>query len=527
MFKLKVNSKTMEKIDKIKAIRWYCNDDKILDTIENENLCPDGLLNKLHYCYREHSNILRDGEPIFKTKNFYSGLSGFKEIIEELNKNGIDIGDVREREFFIEVYRFLATKHALNAIDWRNYQDNSIYHLIIPQPNMIKKEEVQKYLNAKTEEERMQVVKDYQKKTNPHDGKQKLNKPWYIDDNNRLVILDGCQHKYPPINLILDKTTQSCFAFCTYCFRHAQVRGDEDMFVQESVQQVLDYLKRHKEITDILITGGDAAFLPYDRLREYVIPIVQEEELSHIRNVRFGSRVLTYHPEFILNDKFKEHLDLMRYAIDNGVQVVWVSHFSTPREILNPLTISAIRRLKSFGLTLKNQSPIMKHVSLFLDENGKVDIDKSAQNWIDLGNILAMLGIGFHSMYCARPTGEYHYFTAPLADIVEIFNKVFRELASINRPSRFITMTFSSGKISLLGTTHINNEKVFVLRFNEARNMKWMDKIFFAKFSETETSIENLEPYDADEFFYKDELRKIEKELADLLEKEKYNHRND
>lgn len=514
----------MEKVDKNKSLRWYCDDDEILNTIEKEDLCPDGLLNRLHYCYKNHSNIVRDEEPIFKDKKFYSGLSGFKEIIVELNKNNVDIGDVKEREFFIEVYRFLATKHALNAIDWKNYKNNSIYHLIIPQPGMIKKEEVEKYLRAKTDDERLRVVKEYQRKTNPHDGKQKLNKPWYIDDNDRLVILEGCQHKYPPINLILDKTTQSCFAFCTYCFRHAQVRGDEDMFIQESVEQVIEYLKKHKEITDILITGGDAAFLTLERLREYLLPIIEDKELSHIRNVRFGSRVLTYHPEFILSDKFNAHLELMKHAIDNGIQVVWVSHFSTPREILNPLTISAIRRLKLFGLTLKNQSPIMKHVSLYLGENGKVDIDKSAQNWIDLGNILAMLGVGFHSMYCARPTGEYHYFTAPLADIVEIFNKVFRELASINRPSRFITMTFSSGKISLLGTTYINNEKVFVLRFNEARNMKWIDRIYFAKFSETETSIENLEPYDSEEFFYKSELIKIEKELSEILEKEKQNH---
>ena len=95
---------------------------------------------------------------------------------------------------------------------------------------------------------------------------------------------------------------------------------------------------------------------------------------------------------------------------------------------------------KLLRVAVKSQSPIMNHISLFYDENGKVDIDRSAQNWIDLGNVLAMLGIGFHSMYCARPTGEHHYFTAPLADISKIFNKVYRSLASINRPSRYITM---------------------------------------------------------------------------------------
>ena len=162
----------------------------------------------------------------------------------------------------------------------------------------------------------------------------------------------------------------------------------------------------------------------------------------------------------------------------------------------------------------------MNHISLFSDQNGKVDIDRSAQNWIDLGNILAMLGIGFHSMYCARPTGEHHYFTAPLADINRVFSKVFKTLASINRPSRYITMTSSAGKVSMLGTAIVNGEKVFALKFNEARNMDWMDKVYLAKYDEKENTIDKLKPYDTNKYFYEDELSLIEEKLADALEQE-------
>lgn len=162
----------------------------------------------------------------------------------------------------------------------------------------------------------------------------------------------------------------------------------------------------------------------------------------------------------------------------------------------------------------------MNHISLFSDQNGKVDIERSAQNWIDLGNILAMLGIGFHSMYCARPTGEHHYFTAPLADINRVFSKVFKTLASINRPSRYITMTSSAGKVSMLGTAIVNGEKVFALKFNEARNMDWMDKVYLAKYDEKENTIDKLKPYDTNKYFYEDELSLIEEKLADALEKE-------
>ena len=128
-----------------------------------------------------------------------------------------------------------------------------------------------------------------------------------------------------------------------------------------------------------------------------------------------------------------------------------------------------------------------------------------------------MLGIGFHSMYCARPTGEHHYSTAPLADINKIFSKVYRTLASINRPSRYITMTSSAGKISLLGTTELKGETLFVLKFNEGRNMEWIDKVYLAKYDDKENIIEKLKPYESDKFFYEDELREIENELVKYM----------
>jgi len=492
-----------------------------IQTIKKENLLPIGLINRLQLCYGNYSGFLRSGKPLFKGRTHYSGIKGFREILTVLKEYGIELSDIKEREFFLEVYRFMATKHILNTIDWNNYENDANYHLIFPQPGMIDKEDVKKYLVASNLEERRKVVEAYRLKTNPHDGKQKLNKPFFYNDEGKLEVLEGSQHKYPPIKLVLDAETQNCFAFCTYCFRHAQVRGDEDMFVQQDVQQVHKYIKSHKEITDILITGGDGGYISYERLKEYVTPLIEDKELLHIRTLRLGSRAITYHPEFLLSDKFKKILELLKEVIDNGIQVVWMAHLSSPREVLNPGALAAIRRLKKYGLNIKSQSPIMNHISLFKDENGKVDVDRSAQNWIDLGNIFAMVGIGFHSMYCARPTGEHHYFAAPLADITKIFSKVYRELASVNRPSRHITMTSSAGKTSLLGTTVINGEKVFALKFNEARNMKWMDNVYFAEYDENENTIEKLKPYLADKYFYEDELSFIESQLEEALKREK------
>ncbi len=106
--------------------------------IEKENLLPIGLLNRLHNNYEKYSGIMDDSDLMFTTKNHYSGLKGFREIVATLNENGIDIGHIEERELFIKVYRFLATKHVLNTINWNNFKDDLIFQLVFPQPGMVR-----------------------------------------------------------------------------------------------------------------------------------------------------------------------------------------------------------------------------------------------------------------------------------------------------------------------------------------------------------------------------------------------------
>jgi lysine 2,3-aminomutase len=505
---------TLSAADVRRMLDRYGYPDETRRIIERENLLPLGLLDRLQAAYATYSGLLEETPFLFDEREQYSGLDGFREVVAILERNGIRIGDVRERELFVEVYRFKATRHALNSINWGAYERDSMFQLVFPQPGMIRREVVEAYLGAPTEEERQRVVRDYIRETNPHDGKQLLNKPWIEREGGCLEILPGSQHKYPQCQLIFDRSTQNCFAYCTYCFRHAQVRGDEDMFIQEDIGQVHEYLRGHPEVTDLLITGGDAGYLPFERMRDYVLPLIEDRSLLHIRTLRIGSRMLSYQPERILTPRYEPILQLFERLVENGVQVSWMSHFSTPREILNPGTLAAIRRLQRHGVVIRSQSPIMNHISLFTDEVGKVDVERSARNWIDLANILSMLRIHFHSMYCARVTGEHHYFTAPLAEVSEVFQTIYRSLPSINRPSRYITMTTSAGKLSILGTAEVGGETVFALKFNESRNMEWMDRVFLAKFDPRENAVHNLVPFDTPEFFYQRELREIEDELA-------------
>ncbi len=500
-------------------IERYHFSEEARNIVKLERLLPAGVLNRLEVNYPQHSGLRETRPFLFKAGSNYAGLDGFRKVCQILEENGVKLDKIKEREFYIEVYRFLATSHSLNIINWDNYKTDSLYQLVLPQPGMIDPEATRAYVEAETAEERARIVVDYSEKTNPHDGNQQLNKPWFDNDRGEVEFLEGSQHKYPQCQLVFDTTTQNCFSFCTYCFRHAQVRGDEDMFLQKDIAQLHNYLKLHKGVTDILITGGDGGFMPASRFAQYITPIIEDPELSHIRTIRLGSRALTFQPEMILTKKFEKMFELYDLLYENGIQMAWMAHFSTPRELLNPRTIAAIRRLKAHGVMVRSQSPIMNHISLFTDKNGKVDVNKSAQNWIDLANILAMLGIGFHSMYAARPTGEHLYFAAPMADIERVFSKIYNSLASINRPSRHISMTISAGKLAILGTSVIGGEKCFALQFTEARNMEWMNRVFHAKYDEEKNKIDLLLPFDTENYFFEDELKEIEENLSEALRK--------
>jgi len=488
------------------------------EIIRRENLLPARLLSRLHAQYPQHSGLLETAPLLFTERERYAGLAGFREIVAVLKDNGIEIGHILERELFIQVYRFMATRHVLNAINWRRFETDSLFQLVFPQPGMIPRPTVEAYRGA-GDAERKRIVAEYiRQHTNPHDCNQLLNRPWFMNDDGHLEFVEGSQHKYPQCHLVFDESTQNCFAFCTYCFRHAQVRGDEDMFLQKDIRQLHTYLRQHKEITDLLITGGDAGYITAERMAQYAVPILEDPELLHIRAVRLGSRALSYLPELILSPKYDALLDLFARLTNGGVQVTWMAHFSTPREILNPATIAAMRRLQSRGVMVRSQSPIMKHISLFVDDQGKVDVDRSAQNWIDLANLLASLRCGFHSMYCARPTGEHHYFTAPLADLNRIASKIHRSLASLHRPSRYISMTSSAGKISVLGTATVGGREAFALKFTQGRNMGWLDRVFLAAYDEEQHTVDLLEPFDTPEFFFRQDQREIESALAKAIE---------
>jgi L-lysine 2,3-aminomutase len=109
-------------------------------------------------------------------------------------------------------------------------------------------------------------ARDIRRRLNPHPGGQlSLNVP---DGGDRP--LDGLQHKYAETALFFPGPGQMCHGFCTYCFRWAQFVGEPDLRMAGNDPEVLcDYLRRHPEVGDVLLTGGDPMIMRTEVLARF------------------------------------------------------------------------------------------------------------------------------------------------------------------------------------------------------------------------------------------------------------------
>ena len=71
-------------------------------------------------------------------------------------------------------------------------------------------------------------------------------------------------------------------------------------------------------------------------------------------------------------------------------------------------------------------------------------------------------------------------------------------------------MSCSPGKISIVGRETVAGEDVFILKFLQGRNPNWTDRVFFSKYSNTATWIDQLVPaFGEEKFFFEDELSEM------------------
>ncbi|MCG8014165.1 MAG: lysine 2,3-aminomutase, partial [Candidatus Thiodiazotropha weberae] len=88
------------------------------------------------------------------------------------------------------------------------------------------------------------------------------------------------------------------------------------------------------------------------------------------------------------------------------------------------------------------------------------------------------------------------YFEVPLYKAWKIYRQAMQKVSGLGRTARGPSMSADPGKVEIQGITEMNGQKVFVLRFIQARDPSWVQQPFFAKFDEQATWFDQLQPAD-------------------------------
>src|SRR5262245_9481635 len=97
----------------------------------------------------------------------------------------------------------------------------------------------------------------------------------------------GLTHRYP--DRVLMVTTHVCTMYCRFCTRKraTMVRGGWDA-VSRDDERMIEYIRDHSEIRDVIVSGGDPLTLPHAKLRYFLDNL---REIKHVDVVRIGTRV--------------------------------------------------------------------------------------------------------------------------------------------------------------------------------------------------------------------------------------------
>lgn len=384
------------------------------------------------------------------------------------------------------VFPFKASPYYVDElIDWEaeDVRQDPFYRLVFPTLDMLcdeHREKLEVAYGKGDPKNLIRTVEEIRTDLNPHPaGQKELNAP--KDDT-----LNGVQHKYSETVLVFPAAGQTCHAYCTYCFRWAQFIGDDELrFAQKEAQSLFDYLDQHKEVSDILMTGGDPMVMRTRSLAQYLEPLTDPTFLPHIKNIRIGTRSLSFWPQRFTTDKdADEVIELLRRVREEGGRhVAIMAHLSHKRELSTDKVKAAIYRLqKEAYATIRSQSPVMR------------GINDSSEVWAEKWRTEVNMGIIPYYMFMARDTGAQKFFDVSMSKAHKIYSDALRNCSGLIRTARGPSMSCTPGKVEVTGVEEIMGQKVFILRFLQCRDEGWIGRPFFAKYDPEASWYDDLEP---------------------------------
>jgi L-lysine 2,3-aminomutase len=172
----------------------------------------------------------------------------------------------------------------------------------------------------------------------------------------------------------------------------------------------------------------------------------------------------------------------LHHLVIAGKHVAIMAHYNHARELQTSIARAAIGRLRATGAEIRSQGPLLAHI------NDDADV------WGELWGEQVKLGIIPYYMFVERDTGARGHFEVPLYRAWQIYRAAMQQVSGLGRTARGPSMSAQPGKVEIQGVTEVQGERVFVLRFIQARDPDWVQRPFFARFDEKATWLDQLKP---------------------------------
>ncbi|MGB9663408.1 MAG: KamA family radical SAM protein [Ignavibacteria bacterium] len=230
-------------------------------------------------------------------------------------------------------------------------------------------------------------------------------------------------HRYPDRVLFL--TTSQCGMYCRFCTRKRKV-GDSSKISMRGLEAAFKYIEEHKEIRDVILSGGDPLMLT-DAMLEKILQRLRQ--IPHVEIIRLGTRMPVVLPHRITPKLVRM---LKKY------HPIYVNtHFNHPWEI-TPESKRACELLADAGIPIGNQTVLMKGV------NDDPEVIK------ELFRKLLLMRVRPYYLYQADLTKGANHFRTPVKVGLEIMDKLRGHTSGLAVPYYVIDAPGGGGKIPLL-----------------------------------------------------------------------------
>ena len=250
-------------------------------------------------------------------------------------------------------------------------------------------------------------------------------------------------HRYPDRVLLM--VNNHCPIICRFCTRKRKI-GFPGIVTRETLRKGIEYISNHKEIRDVILSGGDPLLIPDKELDRILSEL---RAIPHLEIIRIGTRVPGTLPQRVteeLCEILKEYHPLY-----------FNIHFNHPDEI-TPEVEKALGMLANAGIPLGSQTVLLEGVN----DDSKV--------MKDLLHKLLLNRVKPYYIYQADMALGTNHFRTSVQKGLDIINDLQGHTSGMAVPYFVIDAPGGGGKVRLLPDTVVeHNEREIVIKNYEGK----------------------------------------------------------